>query len=95
MAFGFSFWRCFRYPGLDMGLSFGYNCCCLRSSVERFVPLRARMLSTSLFGGILRVLVKWLGFNSLHFVIKSSVSINFSSLFSFFVELLTYSPANL
>lgn len=92
MASGFSFWRCFRYPGLDMGLFVGYSWFCLLSSVDRVVPLRAIMLSTSFFRGILRVLVKWLGFSSLHFVIKSSVSIISVSLFTVFVELLTCPP---
>lgn len=68
--------------------SWGYIWVCLRSSVERVVLLRVVMFSTSFFGGILRVLVKWLGFNSLHLVVNSSFSISLVSLFSVFVEIL-------
>ena len=78
-----------------MGSSLGYSLVCLRSSVDRVVPLRVRMVRVSFFGGILRVLVKFFGFVPWHIVMKSLVSISCMILFTLFIGNLTYLPSSL
>jgi len=74
MAFGFSFSRCFRYPGLDMGFVLVILWYLLRS-VEVVVPFLLSSVCISFWGGIFLFLVKFWGFVPRHVLVNWGVCV--------------------